>query len=185
MNSVGFRLLILALAPMVVLMPLLLFLGMTRWTADYDEVLIANVESDLRIAEQYLSRLMVQTGDELQAVAGSVEFAETPPALEASPQLDIRADLDRLLLLDTSEPPREQKRFGLTAAQISEVQKRLTSLQPGTISSVKRIRENSRLLRDQGITQADLAELFDYLAQTNAVEWLAGDCRDFRYLGGL
>lgn len=80
MNSVRFRLLILALAPMVVLMPLLLFLGMTRWTADYDEVLIANVESDLRIAEQYLSRLMVETGDELQAVAGSVEFAQTPPA---------------------------------------------------------------------------------------------------------
>ncbi|WP_299750555.1 cache domain-containing protein [uncultured Tateyamaria sp.] len=80
MNSVRFRLLILALAPMVVLMPLLLFLGMTRWTADYDEVLIANVESDLRIAEQYLSRLMVQTGDELQAVAGSVEFAQTPPS---------------------------------------------------------------------------------------------------------
>ncbi|WP_299693738.1 cache domain-containing protein [uncultured Tateyamaria sp.] len=79
MNSVRLRLLILALAPMVVLMPLLLFLGMTRWTADYDEVLIANVESDLRIAEQYLSRLMVETGDELQAVAGSVEFAQTPP----------------------------------------------------------------------------------------------------------
>ena len=80
MNSVRFRLLILALAPMVVLMPLLLFLGMTRWTADYDEVLIANVESDLRIAEQYLSRLMVETADDLQAVAGSVEFAQTSPA---------------------------------------------------------------------------------------------------------
>ncbi|WP_372572052.1 sensor histidine kinase [Ruegeria jejuensis] len=84
MTSVRFRLLILALAPMVLLMPLLLFLGMTRWTADYDEVLIANVESDLRIAEQYLSRLMVETGDELQAVAGSVEFARTPrPGFEA------------------------------------------------------------------------------------------------------
>jgi len=80
MTSVRLRLLILALAPMVLLMPLLLFLGMTRWTSDYDEVLIANVESDLRIAEQYLSRLMVGTGKELQAVAGSVEFARTPPA---------------------------------------------------------------------------------------------------------
>ena len=79
MNSVRIRLLILALAPMVLLMPLMLFLGMTRWTADYDEVLIANVESDLRIAEQYLSRLMVETGEELQAVAGSVEFAEATP----------------------------------------------------------------------------------------------------------
>ncbi|MEO0380875.1 MAG: cache domain-containing protein, partial [Pseudomonadota bacterium] len=80
MNSVRFRLMILALAPMVLLMPLMLFLGMTRWTADYDKVLIANVESDLRIAEQYLSRLMVETGEELQAVAGSVEFAEAKPA---------------------------------------------------------------------------------------------------------
>ncbi len=79
MNSVRFRLMILALAPMVLLMPLMLFLGMTRWTADYDQVLIANVESDLRIAEQYLSRLMVGTGEELQAVAGSVEFAQASP----------------------------------------------------------------------------------------------------------
>ena len=93
MNSVRFRLLILALAPMVVLMPLLLFLGMTRWTADYDEVLIANVESDLRIAEQYLSRLMVETGDQLQAVAGSVEFAQTPPGGFAAFFADKRAAL--------------------------------------------------------------------------------------------
>lgn len=74
MNSVRLRLLVLALAPMVLLMPLLLFLGMTRWTADYDKVLIANVESDLRIAEQYLSRLMGSTGNELQSLAESVEF---------------------------------------------------------------------------------------------------------------
>lgn len=80
MNSVRIRLMILALAPMVLLMPLMLFLGMTRWTADYDQVLIANVESDLRIAEQYLSRLMVETGEELQAVAGSVEFAQAAKA---------------------------------------------------------------------------------------------------------
>ena len=54
--SVRLRLLALALLPLAVLMPLLLLLGMTRWTADYDEVLIANVESDLRIAEQYLRK---------------------------------------------------------------------------------------------------------------------------------
>lgn len=75
-HSVRLRLLILALAPLVVLMPLLLLLGLTRWTADYDKVLIANVESDLRIAEQYLNRLMAGTGDDLQGLAGSVEFAE-------------------------------------------------------------------------------------------------------------
>ena len=75
MNSVRIRLLVLALAPMVLLMPLLLFIGMARWTADYDKVLIANVESDLRIAEQYLARIMATTGDELRGVAESVEFA--------------------------------------------------------------------------------------------------------------
>ena len=82
MNSVRLRLLVLALAPMVLLMPLLLFLGMTRWTADYDKVLIANVESDLRIAEQYLSRIMGVTGDELRSVAESVEFLEVLEAGE-------------------------------------------------------------------------------------------------------
>ena len=75
MKSVRLRLLILALTPLIVLMPLLLLIGMTRWTADYDKVLIANVESDLRIAQQYLARLMVETGDELAGVADSAEFA--------------------------------------------------------------------------------------------------------------
>lgn len=75
-RSIRVRLLFLALAPLVVLMPLLLLLGMTRWTADYDKVLIANVESDLRIAEQYLARIMETTGDELTGVAESVQFAE-------------------------------------------------------------------------------------------------------------
>ncbi len=75
MTSVRLRLLVLALAPLVVLMPLLLLLGLTRWTADYDKVLIANVESDLRIAEQYLARIMAGTGEELNGIAESVEFA--------------------------------------------------------------------------------------------------------------
>lgn len=76
MTSVRLRLLVLALAPLVVLMPLLLLLGLSRWTSDYDELLIANVESDLRIAEQYLARLMAGTGDELNGVAESAEFAQ-------------------------------------------------------------------------------------------------------------
>ena len=107
-----------------------------------------------------------------------------PPA-STPKQPDVRADLERLLSVEAPEPAREVRQFCLTAEQISEVQKRLSSLQAGTISSVKRIRENSRLLREQSITQADLVELFDYLVQTNAIEWLASDQRDFRYLGGL
>ncbi|WP_421907011.1 sensor histidine kinase [Mameliella sp.] len=85
--SVRLRLLVLALAPLTVLMPLLLVLGMTRWTSDYDELLIANVESDLRIAEQYLARIMETTGDELTGVAESAEFgrvlAVSGPALDS------------------------------------------------------------------------------------------------------
>lgn len=86
MTSVRFRLLILALTPLVVLMPLLLLLGMSRWSEEYDEVLIANVESDLKIASQYLARLLAQTGDELDAVARSVAFSrwfEQPDARQA------------------------------------------------------------------------------------------------------
>ncbi len=64
-----------ALTPLTVLMPLLLLLVMTRWTSDYDALLIANVDSDLRIAEQYLARIMTTTGDELTGVAESAEFA--------------------------------------------------------------------------------------------------------------
>ena len=112
-------------------------------------------------------------------------FAQEPPALEPSPKPDVRAGLERLLSVETPEPQRVVKQFGLTAEQIGEVQKRLASLQPGAISSVKRIRENSRLLREQGITQAELTELFAYLAKTQAISWLGSDQRDFTYLGGF
>ncbi|MEL6881778.1 MAG: hypothetical protein AAFP09_14725 [Cyanobacteria bacterium J06607_10] len=112
--------------------------------------------------------------------------APQPPTPAPTPEPpNIRADLERLLSVDSPEPARAVTRFGLSAEQISEVQQRLSGLQPGTISSVKSIRENSRLLRKQGIIQSDLAELFDYLAETGAIEWLASDCRDFKYLGNL
>ena len=112
-------------------------------------------------------------------------FSNQPPVPPQLEPLDVRADLERLLSVETPEPAREVTRFGLSAEQIGEVQQRLSGLQPGAISSVKRIRENSRLLREQSITQANLAELFDYLAVTGAIEWLAIDQRNFRYIGGL
>lgn len=110
-------------------------------------------------------------------------FAKQEPP--APKPLNVRADLERLLSVEAPEPSREVTCFGLSAEQISEVQKRLSGLQPGAISSVKRIRENSRLLREQGVTQAQLAELFEYLIETGAISWIASDQRDFRYLGGL
>lgn len=104
MNSVRLRLLLMALLPLIVLMPLLLLLGMTRWTADYDEVLIANVESDLRIAEQYLARILEGTGDDLRAIAGSAEFdqvlnAGTPAQTRYFKAKQAELGLDFLYLL--------------------------------------------------------------------------------------
>ena len=75
MRSVRLRLLVLAIAPLVLLLPALLLLGMARWTADYDALLIAKVESDLRIAVQYLTRIMADTGDDLYGMADSTSFA--------------------------------------------------------------------------------------------------------------
>lgn len=76
MRSVRLRLLLLALLPLSVLMPLLLVLAMTRWNADYDEMLIANVDSDLRIAEQYLGRILAGTGTDIRSIAESSLFRD-------------------------------------------------------------------------------------------------------------
>jgi len=75
MTSVRLRLLILALLPLVVLMPLLLWFAVNRWAANYDNLLTANVESDLRIAEQYLGQILTTTGRDVQALANSTRFA--------------------------------------------------------------------------------------------------------------
>jgi two-component system, NtrC family, sensor kinase len=75
LKSVRLRLLILALLPLIVLMPLMLLLGMNRWTSEYDKILIANVESDLRIAEQYLGQILTRTGTNIQGVADSEAFS--------------------------------------------------------------------------------------------------------------
>lgn len=65
-----------ALLPLILLMPFLLLLGLSKWTSEYDKLLIYKVESDLRIAEQYLSRIMVSTGTDLSGIAGAVDFAQ-------------------------------------------------------------------------------------------------------------
>lgn len=74
MNSVRLKLFFLALAPLTVLLPLLMLLAITRWTADYDKLLISKVNSDLRIAEQYLGRILADTGANVAAIAESRRF---------------------------------------------------------------------------------------------------------------
>ena len=86
MNSVRLHLLVLALLPLVVLIPALLAVGMTRCSASFNALLIANVESDLRIADQYLKHIMSQGNANIAAIAGSLSFANAkdgPTALLA------------------------------------------------------------------------------------------------------
>ncbi|MGJ8584460.1 MAG: sensor histidine kinase [Marinosulfonomonas sp.] len=73
-KSVRLRLLVLALLPLVVLMPLLLAAGVNRWSNQFDALLIDNVESDLRIAEQYLQRILTLSGNDVRGLAESAEF---------------------------------------------------------------------------------------------------------------
>lgn len=108
LKSVRLRLLILALLPLIVLMPLLMVVAMARWNADYDKILIEKVESDLRIAEQYLGHLQSNSARALQGLAQSAEIADvltrdpglTPAFLEQSQD---RLGLDFLYLLQGDE----------------------------------------------------------------------------------
>ncbi|MEM1364959.1 MAG: cache domain-containing protein, partial [Pseudomonadota bacterium] len=64
-----------ALLPLVVLMPLLLGVTMWRWIDKFDELMLAKVASDLRIAEQYLHRIEATQAAEISALAKSADFA--------------------------------------------------------------------------------------------------------------
>jgi len=104
LKSVRLRLLILALLPLIVLMPLLMVLAMARWNTDYDKVLIANVESDLRIAEQYLGQLQSNSARTLQGLADSARLADILKADGATldhflAEQQAALDLDFLYLL--------------------------------------------------------------------------------------
>lgn len=86
LQSVRVRLLVIALLPMLVLLPLLLGGTMLRWSGKIDKILISKVNGDLTIANQYLARLMDMSGERLDAVAGSVALQQAlgqKSALEA------------------------------------------------------------------------------------------------------
>lgn len=76
MRSIRWRLLLIALLPLAVLTPLLLGVTMVRWINRYDDLLIAKVASDLRVAEQYFGRIEATQAAAVAAVAQSVGFSE-------------------------------------------------------------------------------------------------------------
>lgn len=105
-RSIRFRLLAIALLPTLVILPLLLFVTMARWETKFDALLISKVNGDLTIAHQYLSRILENTGEHLNALTGSIAFqdaatrdggATLPAYLEDNRK---RLGLDFLFLVD-------------------------------------------------------------------------------------
>jgi two-component system NtrC family sensor kinase len=83
MKSVRLRLLALAMLPLVVLLPILLIITMTHWASKFDGLLISKVASDLRIAEQYMQRIVTTQGNRISGLAASTDFRN---AADAGPQ---------------------------------------------------------------------------------------------------
>lgn len=75
-RSVRVRLLVIALLPMLVLVPLLLGTTMVRWGGKLDELLITKVNGDLTIANQYLDQLLQNSGARLDGFANSVALRD-------------------------------------------------------------------------------------------------------------
>ncbi|QCO56151.1 HAMP domain-containing protein [Pseudorhodobacter turbinis] len=74
LRSVRMRLLVIALLPMLVLLPVLLGGTIWRWSGKVDDLLVNKVNGDLIIADQYLARLIEMSGERIDAVAGSTSF---------------------------------------------------------------------------------------------------------------
>lgn len=74
-RSVRLRLLVVALLPMLVVFPLLMGLAIYRWSEKFDNLLISKVNGDLTIARQYLTRILENSGEKIQAVGASASFA--------------------------------------------------------------------------------------------------------------
>ena len=75
-RSVRFRLLAIALLPMLVILPLLLGVAVARWNEKFNATLISKVNGDLTIAHQYLARILEYTSEHLQALGLSARFRD-------------------------------------------------------------------------------------------------------------
>ncbi len=73
-RSVRYRLLAIALVPMLVVLPVLLAIGIHRWNERFDALTIAKVNGELTIARQYLCRILDNTGSRLAAIGDSERF---------------------------------------------------------------------------------------------------------------
>jgi two-component system, NtrC family, sensor kinase len=75
-RPVRYKLLAIAILPTLVLLPLLLGVTVYRWNAKFDATLISKVNGDLTIAHQYLGRILENTGEQIEALAGSARYRD-------------------------------------------------------------------------------------------------------------
>ena len=120
-RSVRFRLLAIALLPMLVILPLLLGVAIHRWNARFDATLISKVNGDLTIAHQYLARILEKTGVQVQALSLSSRFHDVmergsiPAAGDLLKQSRKEIGLDFLYLMNArgeilaSSPPLQRR----------------------------------------------------------------------------
>jgi len=121
-RSVRFRLLAIALLPMLVILPLLFGVTTHRWSERLNAMLISKVNGDLTIAHQYFARILEYTGEHIKALGQSARLnsiiaggddAALVPLLEEnrkSLQLDFLyiSHSDGTIL--ASAPPMEKRR---------------------------------------------------------------------------
>jgi len=106
MTSIRFRLLIIALLPLVLLLPLLLGVTMLRWIDKFDDLLFAKVASDIRVAEQYFKQIEEADAAAVAAIAQSARFDTAAQSAGSLPRLleDEKARLGFDLLLHSTVP---------------------------------------------------------------------------------
>ena len=75
-NSVRTRLLMIALLPMLLLMPVFGAVIILNWSARFDELLLAKVNGELTIAHQHLGALKERAFENVQALGASAAFVQ-------------------------------------------------------------------------------------------------------------
>jgi two-component system NtrC family sensor kinase len=75
-HSVRYRLLAIALLPMLVILPIFLGVAMYRWNARFDAMLLAKADGDLTIADQYMEQILDGMETSLQSLGASARFRD-------------------------------------------------------------------------------------------------------------
>ena len=87
--SVRMRLLSIALLPTLVIMPLFFIVTAVNWSSRFDNLLIAKVNGELTIAQQYLSQLLENSDLRMQALAESSAFVDRVVSLDRNAVLTL------------------------------------------------------------------------------------------------